>query len=209
VRVSTVKQTSRAAGAHPAALVQQDQLRAVFQHLQGLERDALRAVLHAPQQVGAGAGEPQPAVHGEEAAVGEVQLAGAERVLQLIRQRVLAVEVAADDGGAPPAGARVQQPDQAQQRPRAGGGDPEFFRERGVAEQFQGGAVDLGDLQAERGAVLACGNVVTGGVGREHGSGRGLPGPGPRLGVGGPLGTGVPGLAGRPGMAITRARTES
>ena len=148
VRVSTVKQIEprgrvrqgreggvagglAAAGAHAGALAEKDQLRAVFQHLKGLEGDAFRAVLDAPQQVGAGAGEPDAAVHGEEAAVGEVQLPGAERVLQPVCQGVLPVEVAADDGGLPPAGAGVQQADEAQQRPRAGGGDAELLRERG------------------------------------------------------------------------------
>src|SRR5450755_2192616 len=66
-----------AAGAHAAALAQQDQLRSVFQHFEGPEGDGLRAVLDAPQQVRASAGEPEPPVHGEEAAVGEIQLAGA------------------------------------------------------------------------------------------------------------------------------------
>ncbi len=174
-----------AAGAHAGALAEQHEFRSVFQQLKGLEGDAFRAVLDAPQQVGAGAGEPDEAVHGQEAAVGEIQLPGAERVLQLVGQGVLAVEVTADDGGPPAAGARVQQPHEAEQRFRAGSGDPELLREQRVVEQFQGGAVDLGDLQAERGPVLACGKVVPGRVSREHGPGRGLPGPFPGLGVGG------------------------
>ena len=47
-------------------------VRSVFQHVKGLEGDGLRAVLHPPRRVRAGAGEPDEAVHGEEAAVGEV-----------------------------------------------------------------------------------------------------------------------------------------
>ena len=166
------------------ALAQQDQFRSVFQHVKGLEGDGLRAVLHPPQQVRAGAGEPGEAVHGEEAAVGEVQLSRAERVLQPVGQGILPVQVTADDGGLPPAGARMQQPYQAQQRFRARRGGAEFLREQRVFEQFQGGAVDLGDLQAERGAVRARGNAAAGRVGLEHGPGRGLPGPCPRFGVG-------------------------
>jgi hypothetical protein len=87
VRISTVKQTSQAtvsgragragspgrlaaARAHPVAPAQQHELRSVFQQLKGLEGDGLRAVLHAPQQVRAGEGEPDPPVHGEEPAAG-------------------------------------------------------------------------------------------------------------------------------------------
>src|ERR1700760_4683919 len=45
--------------------MQHDQLRAIGESLQGLERDGFRAVLDPPGQVSAGAGEPDPAVHGE------------------------------------------------------------------------------------------------------------------------------------------------
>jgi hypothetical protein len=62
-----------AAGSHAAGLVQHDQLGAVRELADRLERDGLRGVLDAPGQVRAAGGEPQEAVHGEEAPVGEVQ----------------------------------------------------------------------------------------------------------------------------------------
>jgi hypothetical protein len=106
--------------------------------LQSPELGAFRRVLDAPQQVRAGAGEPDEAVHGEEAAVGEVQLLRTGRVLQLVSQGVLPVEVAADDDGPPPPGAGVQQPGGPQQRLGASGRNAEFLREQWVVEQFQG-----------------------------------------------------------------------
>src|SRR5882762_5499670 len=114
VAVVTVKVTSRAVvsgsrsarGAPAVRFAEHDQLGAVGQGLDGLERDGFRAVLDAPGQVGAGAGEPDPAVHGEEAAVGEVEDAGPEAVLELVCQGVLAVVVAADRGADPAEGRR-------------------------------------------------------------------------------------------------------
>ena len=50
------------------------------------------------------AGEPDPPVHGEEPAVGQVKDPGGERGLQLVGQGVLPVMVAADRGGDPPPG---------------------------------------------------------------------------------------------------------
>ena len=148
----------------------------------GPERDGLRAVLDAPQQVRAGAGEPEPAVHGEEAAVGEVELTRAERGSQAVCQGVLAVEVAADDGGPPPAGARVQQPDQPEQRFRAGRGGAELIGEQRVIEQFQGRAVDLGESPGRtrsRRGLRECRPAPR--------RPRTWPGPGPRRAVPGPL----------------------
>ena len=134
--------------------------------------------------MGAGGGHGDPPVHGEEPAIGEVQLPGPEMGCQLVGQGVLAVEVAADRGGFPPAGSGVQQAGQPQQRPGAGRGNPERGRERGIGGHFQGGAVDLGDLQAERGPVSSGGNPGPGRVGLEHSPCRVLPVPGPGLGVG-------------------------
>src|SRR5260370_27095689 len=94
--------------------MEEDQLGARGESPQGVERDGFRGVLDPPGQVSAGAGEPDPAVHGEEAAVGEVEDAGREAVLQLICQGVLVVVVAADRSADPPEG-----------RGADGGGDPQ------------------------------------------------------------------------------------
>src|SRR6266567_3381963 len=87
--------------------MEHDQLRTVGQGLDGLERDGLRAVLYAPGQGRAGAGEPDPAVHGEEAAVGEVEDTGGEASFELVGQGVLALVVAADRGADPAEGRRA------------------------------------------------------------------------------------------------------
>jgi hypothetical protein len=79
--------------------------------------------------VRAGGGEPGPAVHGEEPAAGEVQLARPEEFLQLASQGVLPVEVAADGGGPPAPGDRVQQPDDSQQGLPFRGGGAEFLQQ--------------------------------------------------------------------------------
>ena len=128
--------------------MQDDQLRAVGQGLQGLEGDGLRAVLDAPGQVSAGAGEPQEPVHGEEAAVGEVEHAGPEAVLELVCQGVLAVVVAADRGADPAEGRGADVGGDPQQRAGALRGGAEFAVEHVVPGQLHRGAVDRGDLQA-------------------------------------------------------------
>jgi hypothetical protein len=128
--------------------VQQDQLGAVGQGADGLEGDRSRAVLDPPGQVRAGGGEPDPAVHGEEAAVGEAEDAGPEAVFELAGQGVLAVVVAADRGADPAGGRRADVRGDPQQRPGAvrGGAEPVF--EHVVPGQLHRGAVDRGDLQA-------------------------------------------------------------
>ena len=95
----------------------------------------------------AGRGEPDPPVHGEEAAVGEVDDAGTEGPGQVVGQRVLPVEVAADRGGDPPPGGGADMRRDPQQRPGPVRGDPEHVREHVVPEQLHRGAVQRGDLQ--------------------------------------------------------------
>ena len=73
VRKGAVAGVLAAAGAHAAALAEKDQLRAVLQDLSVLNGTHFRAVLDPPEQVRAGGGEPDPAVHREEPAVGEVR----------------------------------------------------------------------------------------------------------------------------------------
>ncbi len=63
-------------GPHAVGFAEHDQLRPVGQGADRLERDGFRAVLDPPGQVRAGGGEPDPPVHGEEPAVGEVEDAG-------------------------------------------------------------------------------------------------------------------------------------
>jgi hypothetical protein len=89
-----------------------------------------------------------PAVHGEEAAVGEVEDAGPEAVFELVGQGVLAVVVAADRGADPAEGRRADVRGDPQQRTGAvrGGAEPVF--EHVAAGQLHRGAVDRGDLQA-------------------------------------------------------------
>jgi len=64
-RDAGVARSLAAARSHAGALSEQDQLRTVFQHVKDPERDAFRGALDAPQQVGAGTGEPDEAIHGE------------------------------------------------------------------------------------------------------------------------------------------------
>ena len=61
-----------APGAHAVRFAEHDQFGAVGQGPDGPERDRFRAVLDPPGQVSA-ARRPDPAVHGEEAAVGEIR----------------------------------------------------------------------------------------------------------------------------------------
>jgi hypothetical protein len=143
-----VRGVAPAPGAHAVRFVQDDQLRAVGQGLEGLEGDGLGAVLDAPGQVGAGAGEPQEPVHGEEAAVGEVQHSGPEAAFELVGQGVLAVVVAADRGADPAEGRGADVGGDPQQRPGAVRGGAELAVEHVVAGQLHRGAVDRGDLQA-------------------------------------------------------------
>jgi site-specific DNA recombinase len=89
---------------HAVRFAQQDQFRAVGERPEGLERDGFRAVLDPPGQVRAGRGEPDPPVHGEEPAVGQVDDPRGERGFQLVCQGVLPVVVAAGRSGDPPAG---------------------------------------------------------------------------------------------------------
>ncbi|MFI5086744.1 MAG: hypothetical protein ACHP7K_12525, partial [Actinomycetales bacterium] len=63
-------------------------------------------------------------MHGEEAAVGEVEDAGREAVLQLIRQGVLAVVVAADRSADPPEGRGADVGGDPQQRAAPSAGVP-------------------------------------------------------------------------------------
>jgi hypothetical protein len=137
-----------APGAHAVRFVQHDQLRAVGQRPDRLERDGVRAVLDAPGQVRAAGGEPQEPVHGEEPAVGEIEHSRTEAVFQLVSEGVLAVVVAADRGAGPAEGGSADVGGDPQQRPGAVGGDAEFAVEHAVAGQFHRGAVDRGDLQA-------------------------------------------------------------
>ena len=137
-----------APGPHAVRFVQHDQLGAVGQGPEGLERDRFRAVLDPPGQVRAGAGEPDPAVHGEEAAVGEVEHAGPEAAFELVGQGVLAVVVAADRGADPAEGRGADVRGDPQQRPGAVRGGAELAFEHVVPGQLHRGAVDRGDLQA-------------------------------------------------------------
>ena len=135
-------------GAHAVRFVQHDQLRAVRQGPDGLERDRFRAVLDAPAQVRADGGEPDPPVHGEEPPVGEVEHPFPQRGLQRIYEGILPVVVAADCGADPPVRRGADVGDDAEQGVPAAGGHPERLDERGAAEQRGGGAVEGGDLHA-------------------------------------------------------------
>ena len=128
--------------------MQHDQLRAVGQGPDGLERDGFRAVLDPPGQVSAAGGEPQEPVHGEEAAVGEVEDAGREAVFELVCQGVLAVVVAADRGADPAEGRGADMRGDPQQRPGPVRRRAELAFQHAVAGQLHRGAVDRGDLQA-------------------------------------------------------------
>jgi len=87
-------------------------------------------------------------VHGEEAAVGEVEDAGREAVLQLICQGVLAVVVTADRGPYPAEGRGADVRGDPQQRAGAVRGRAELALEHAVPGQLHRGAVDGGDLHA-------------------------------------------------------------
>ena len=166
---------------HVAALAQQDQLRSVFQRPELAERDGAGGVLDPPQEVGAGGGEAEPPVHGEEAAVGEAELAGPERAFELVGEGVLAVVVAADRGGLPPHRPCLQQCDQPQLGMPAALGDAELRGQFRAVEQVQGGAVEDDQLQAERRPALRQRDVVPRGVELEGPSHRLLAEPGAAL----------------------------
>ena len=87
-------------------------------------------------------------MHGEEAAVGEVEDAGREAVLQLVCQGVLAVVVAADRSADPAEGRGADVGGDPQQRAGAVRGGAELAFEHAVPGQLHRGAVDGGDLQA-------------------------------------------------------------
>ena len=87
-------------------------------------------------------------MHGEEAAVGEVEDAGREAVFELICQGVLAVVVAADRGAGPAEGGGADVGGDPQQRAGAVRGRAEPVFEHAVPGEFHRGAVDGGDLQA-------------------------------------------------------------
>jgi hypothetical protein len=82
---------------HVPVLAQQDQPRPVLECPEQAERDdGAGGVLDPPQQMSAGGGEAEPAVHGGEAAAGEAELPRSWRSPELVGQRVLPVVVAAD-----------------------------------------------------------------------------------------------------------------
>ena len=108
--------------------------------------------------------EKRPAVHGEEAAVGETELPGAEGAFELIGQGVLAVAVAADGRGLPLHGPGLQQRGNPQLRVLPSLGDAGLRRQFRAVEQVQGGAVEDDQLQAGRGPARGEGNVVPRGV---------------------------------------------
>ena len=180
VRAVTVKLTSRAivsgsrAGSvagvppplaeHAVRFAQQDQFRAVGERLQGLERDGSRAVLDPPGQVRAAGGEPDPPVHGEEPAVGQVEDPGGERGFQLIGQGVLPVQVAADRRGDPPPGPGAHMRGDPDLRLGPPGRHPERVRELVVIEQLDRGAVHPGGLHAVPGRADAQVQVGAGGI---------------------------------------------
>src|SRR5579859_6106197 len=141
-----VARIAAAPGAHAVRFVQHDQLRAVGQGLQRLDRDGLRAVLDPPAQLRPGGGEPQEPVHGEEAAVGEVERAGCQRGFQLVCQGVLPVVVAADGGGGPPVRSGADQGDEAEHGVLPAGGHPERGVQLVIGVQRGGSAVERGDL---------------------------------------------------------------
>ena len=87
-------------------------------------------------------------MHGEEAAVGEVEDAGPEAVFQLVCQGVLAVVVAADRGADPAEGRGADVRGDPQQRAGAVRGGAELAFEHAVPGQLHRGAVDGGDLHA-------------------------------------------------------------
>ena len=149
---------------HGIRFAQQHELGSVVERLEGLERDGLGAVLDSPGQVRAAGGEPDPPVHGEEPPVSGVEDPAGERLLQLIGQGVLPVQVTADRGGDPAArrGAHVRR--DAQFRLGPARGHPECLRQLSVVEQLDGGAVDRGDLHLVPGRADAQVRVAAGGI---------------------------------------------
>jgi hypothetical protein len=133
-------------GQHGVRFAQQHKLRPVRECPDGLERDGFRAVLDPPGQVRAAAGEPDPPVHGEEPAVGQVDDPRGERGFQLICQRVLPIVVAAGRGGDPPAGSGAHVRGDPDLRLGAPGRHPERLRELVVVKQLDRGAVHAGGL---------------------------------------------------------------
>ncbi len=87
-------------------------------------------------------------MHGEEAAVGEVEDTGGEASFELVGQGVLALVVAADRGADPAEGRGADVRGDPQQRTGAVRRAAEPVFEHAVPGQLHRGAVDRGDLQA-------------------------------------------------------------
>ncbi len=176
-----VGDVAAALGGHPVRLMKKDQLGAVGQGLERLERHGLRAVLHPPAQVRAGGGEPDPPVHGEEPPVGEVEHAFPQRAGQVIDQGVLPVVVAADRRADPPPGPGADVRDDAELGLGAARGHPERLRQLVVIEQLRRRAIEGGGLHPVPGRPDAQLDVGAGGVQLERPPHHLLPQQGPGL----------------------------
>jgi hypothetical protein len=115
----------------------------------------------------AGRGEPGPAVHGEEIAVGQIDRARTQRAFQPVDEFLFAGVVGAELSGLHPPVAAGHERDQAGLRAGCAGGAAERLDQRLVCRQLQAGAVEPGDGQTEHGraglVVRALGALDVGG----------------------------------------------